>query len=277
MTINDILDGLIAGATADKNTLDALIAQLQHTTITSSDDELYDAPTFEEETNIWILKQNTANVGGLYVGCYTLPVNTINSYITNVSVVTYNAPSSPTAPATITASGESPVDLTGINDLVGQSFNSFCIRSTAAFEINIRVSATNTWCKVLDLTADSFNTILSNAAFVDYDYNTSWTEDVGWKTLNGGVNYSMVKLDLSLVPGLRYVKWLGTGDDFYASTLSDMVSRSWSYLSNERNLDGTETLPYLVFGRRNSSELYSITLSGEGDLPSALNIASACA
>ena len=55
MSVNDILDGLITSATADKNTLDALIGQLQHTTITSSDDELYDAPTLDDATGIWTL------------------------------------------------------------------------------------------------------------------------------------------------------------------------------------------------------------------------------
>lgn len=143
MAFNDTINSIINTTNANITTLQGLLNQLQHTTITSSDDELYDAPTFDDETGIWTLAQTTANVGGLYVGCYKLPDNAINSFISNVNVITYNAPSSPTAPATVTEAGESPVDLTNISQLEGQSFNSFCIRSTVAFEIEVRVSTTN--------------------------------------------------------------------------------------------------------------------------------------
>jgi hypothetical protein len=136
MSVNDILDGLITSATADKNTLNALIAQLQHTTITSSDDELYDAPTFNDTTGIWMLGQSTANVDGLFVGCYKLPIDTINSLLSDVTVGGgYMAPSSPTAPASVTIAGGSPVDLAAVTDLEGRSFNSFCIRNVTALNL----------------------------------------------------------------------------------------------------------------------------------------------
>lgn len=153
MSVNDILDTLIASATADKNTLDALIAQLQHTTIASSDDTLYQAPTLDDSTGIWTLAQTTANVNGEYVGCYKLPVTGIDSYISSITVISHSNPASPAAPASVTPSIGSTVDLTVVLDLEGQSFSSFCIRSATPFEITLRVSAV--FCETITMLATS--------------------------------------------------------------------------------------------------------------------------
>lgn len=178
MSINDILDSLITSATADKTTLDALIAQLQHTTLTSSDDELYDAPTLDDETGIWTLAQSTVNVDGLYVGCYKLPVSNMDSYISSVTIVSYTAPSAPTAPATVTPATGSPIDLTNIAQLEGSSFNAFCIRSTTSFEIEVTLA--EEWCHEFNFANDA-------NGWSSFDVGAT-APSIGspyWKTVNG--------------------------------------------------------------------------------------------
>lgn len=148
MDFNSTLDAIINNVNTNQDTLRSLLAQLQHTTITSSDDALYQAPILDDSTGIWTLAQTTANVDGEYVGCYKLPVTGIDSYISSITVVSHSNPASPAAPASVTPSVGSTVDLTAVLDLEGQTFNSFCIRSATPFEINLTLDAI--WCSLVD-------------------------------------------------------------------------------------------------------------------------------
>ncbi len=94
MSINSILDTLIATGNADQATLDALLAQLRSITLQSDDLALTPAPEYDEQTGEWTLIQDTANAQSVYEGIYRLPGNTTCSQLEIVSVVSHQNPAS---------------------------------------------------------------------------------------------------------------------------------------------------------------------------------------
>ncbi len=144
MTINDALDALIAQKPQTLQTLNDLIAQLQSETIVSPDPELYEAPTYDDATGIWALKQTTANVDGEYVGEYHLPALDVCSAVNTLNPISFSPPAAPNPPARVLPPGADSaagwVSLASLLDLIGQSFQAFAIRSATAFEVRTTVT-----------------------------------------------------------------------------------------------------------------------------------------
>ena len=142
MSVASILDSLINDADEAKITLDNLILELQGEVIESEDPNLYPAPDVDEN-DVWTLIQNNdPDTDGVYVGIYKLPNDQVCAKIRSVTVI---QPTSPLPTARVLPCGADPVtgwvNLTSVNDLVGQEFNKFEIRSSAAFEVQVRLAA----------------------------------------------------------------------------------------------------------------------------------------
>lgn len=201
MSLNDTLNQVIGTINTNLNTLWGLLNQTNAVTIRSADENLYAAPTLVQSSDTWTewkLLQNTANVGGEYVGVYQPPEETGCSKITAVNVVSHSAPASPNALARVLPVGEDPatgwVNLASVGALLNETFSAFAIRSSAAFEVTVQIQSCNEWCHEWDFTGTGAL--------------NGWTIDQGFRDPDGvsspTANTDNLVIILSTIPATQF-------------------------------------------------------------------------
>ncbi len=135
----------------------------------------------------------------------------------------------------------------------------------------------DTWCKEWDFTVDAYDdvwqgyTVTSAPSF----YNTNYIASTGWRTDNGGVNYSIIEIEIDTSRLTRVTFTLDPLTDstaFLGILPSEGGDVTVNYAVNDRNFDGSEpTGSWLGIGQRGSAILTYVKLEGTGTNPFGAN------
>ncbi|MDZ4764149.1 MAG: hypothetical protein SGI73_06305 [Chloroflexota bacterium] len=135
------LPTLITDAADDPSKLNAIIADIEGSTLDSDNPTLYPAPTFDAATNTWTLTQSTPNANGLYEGIYTLPGTGTCSYVEIVAVTAHQNPAVGAPAKYKDCDGGAWIDQSSVSALNNKRVSFFSIVSAIAFSIKLRLIA----------------------------------------------------------------------------------------------------------------------------------------